>query len=262
MDSKTAIQIPSPSVHSRLFKLMGLLFKPHPWHGLEVGDRAPEVVTAYVECVPGEGLKYEVNKSSGYLHVDRPHKFSSLCPTIYGFIPQTLSGPKTAARCRAATNIVDIKGDNDPMDICVLSYRPITRGDLTMQVRPIGGLRMIDKGEADDKIIAILESDATMSGWVDIHDVPAGLLSMIKHYFLTYKQDPDAKEKAHTVTIPQIYGRDEDYAVIKSSMEDYADQYKTLKADFADALVDHLKSDLAITLLSSPSRHSGIGSKL
>merc|ERR1712083_311087 len=116
-DSKLPVDVPhiskkSSMVHGlskvtdpseRMCKLMGLLYKPHPWHGLTCGVQSPEIVTAYIECVPGEGIKYEEDKNTGYLKVDRPHKFSSLCPTIYGFLPQTYCGEQVAERCMQKT---------------------------------------------------------------------------------------------------------------------------------------------------------------
>src|SRR5438552_2654211 len=66
------------------------VFKSHPWHGVPIGPEAPAVVTAYIEIVPTDTVKYEMDKQSGYLKVDRPQKFSNICPTLYGLIPQTL----------------------------------------------------------------------------------------------------------------------------------------------------------------------------
>ena len=186
----------------RMLSLMGLLFKPHPWHGLTLGEDSPQTVSAYIECVPGEPVKYEVDKSSGFIKVDRPHKFSSVCPTIYGFLPQTYCGVRVAERCMERTGEKNIKGDADPIDICVLSSSAIGRGDVILRVRPIGGLRMIDGGEADDKILAVLEGDAIMKSWNDLEDIPSGQLDVIRHYFLTYKQGPDSVERS--VSVPEV----------------------------------------------------------
>jgi len=232
----------------QMFDLMGLLFKPHPWHGLGLGPKAPETVTAYVECVPGEPIKYEVDKGSGYIMVDRPHKFSSLCPTIYGFLPQTYCGDRVAERCMQRTGLKNVKGDGDPIDVCVLSTRVISRGDLICRVRPIGGLRMIDDGEADDKIIAIIEGDPIMSSWKDISDIPPAQLDVIRHYFLTYKQGPDSKNKK--VAIPEVYDRKEAYEMIERSSDDYQEDFASLRHQFAKSILGGIKKELALSLLN------------
>lgn len=248
-DLRSQVEAQRVSDQERMFKLMGLLYKPHPWHGINIGEKAPEVVTAYIECVPGEGIKYEVDKETGYLMVDRPHKFSSVCPTIYGFLPQTYCGKSVAERCMERTGEKNIKGDGDPIDICILSTRAIHHGDLIVKCRPIGGFRMIDDNEADDKIVAVLNGDATMSEWHDIKDIPANYLDMIRHYFLTYKQSPDSKTKA--VTIPEVYGKEEAFEMIKRSQDDYNEKYKGLKDDFARSILGGLKRQLAHSLLSA-----------
>ena len=85
-------------------KLLGLLFRSHPWHGVSLGSRAPDVVTCFVEIVPTDRVKYEIDKSTGYLKVDRPQLYSNICPAPYGFIPQTYCGARissmTAERTR------------------------------------------------------------------------------------------------------------------------------------------------------------------
>eukprot|EP00457_Paulinella_chromatophora_P013413 gb/GEZN01013709.1/.p1 GENE.gb/GEZN01013709.1/~~gb/GEZN01013709.1/.p1 ORF type:complete len:236 (+),score=23.03 gb/GEZN01013709.1/:247-954(+) len=230
-----------------MFRLMKMLYKPHPWHGVSIGDEAPERVIAYVECVPGEGIKYEVDKDTGYLKVDRPHKFSSLCPTIYGFLPQTICGTRVAERCMEHVKQTGLNGDGDPIDICILSTRAITHGDLLVKCRPIGGLRMIDGGEADDKIVAVLFGDAIMDAWKDIKDMPKAQLDVLVHYFLTYKQSPT--EVTKTVTIPEVYGREEAYEMIGRSQADYNEKFSGLKRDFAQSILVGLKKELASSLL-------------
>jgi len=245
--------------NERMFKLMGLLYKPHPWHGLTLGDKSPSVVTAYVECVPGEGVKYEVDKPTGFLKVDRPHKYSSLCPAIYGFLPQTYCDTQVAARCMERTNLKNIVGDQDPLDICVLTAWSVTHGDLILECRPIGGFRMIDGGEADDKIIAVIVGDPVMSHWNDISDVPKPQLDLLLHYFLTYKQSPDsvAEKKSETqpsVSIPKVYGREEAYKTIQLSQADYQAKYSQLKNEFAKSIMFSLRQGLAQALLPQTDR--------
>src|SRR5580693_3097802 len=103
----------------RIWELMGRLFKTHPWHGVPIGPDAPRVVTVYVEIVPSDTVKYEVDKPTGHLKVDRPQKFSNVCPTLYGFIPQTYSDRRVAELARRRTGRRSLAGDGDPLDVCV-----------------------------------------------------------------------------------------------------------------------------------------------
>ena len=130
--------------------LLGLLFQAHPWHGVSIGPHAPEKVTAYIEIVPTDTVKYELDKVTGHLRIDRPQLFSNVCPALYGLIPQTYCGSRVAAYCREKTGLANISGDQDPLDICVLTEKAITHGDILLRARPIGGLRMLDGVEADD----------------------------------------------------------------------------------------------------------------
>src|SRR5919107_236149 len=157
-----------PTDDQALSRLLSLLFQAHPWHGVTAGDGAPAEVRAYVEIVPTDGVKYELDKPSGHLRVDRPQRFSSLCPTPYGFIPQTYCGDLVGELCAERTGLKGIKGDGDPMDICVLTEKAVAHGDFFVRARAVGGLRMIDGMEADDKIIAVLEEDVAYGHIKDI----------------------------------------------------------------------------------------------
>lgn len=213
-------------INDPIARLMGLRYKSHPWHGLDIGDEAPEVVTAFIEMVPTDTVKYEVDKVSGYLRIDRPQKFSNVIPALYGFLPQTYCGDKVGEYCCQQLDRADIKGDGDPLDICVLTEKSIAHGDIIAAVRPIGGFRMIDGNEADDKIIAVLRNDATYSSYNDISDLPQVIVDRLKHYFLTYKDMPGVDRQAE---IPQIYGRDEAYEVISKSTDDYKNHFSGLE---------------------------------
>jgi inorganic pyrophosphatase len=195
------------------------LYKAHPWHGVKVGDDAPKVVNAYIEIVPTDTVKYETDKESGLLRVDRPQKYSNCCPTLYGFIPQTLCGAKVGQYASQISGTLDIKGDNDPLDICVLTERSISHGDVLVSAIPIGGIRMIDRSEADDKIIAVLKDDALYGGLKDIQDLPKSVVDRISHYFLTYKNIPGAG--ANVVRLDGVYGKDEAQKIIELSCADY-----------------------------------------
>ena len=85
--------------------LLHRLFRAHPWHGVSIGDEAPDRVTAYIEIVPTDTVKYELDKATGLLKVDRPQKFSNVYPTLYGLIPQTLCGPRSAELCMEKASI-------------------------------------------------------------------------------------------------------------------------------------------------------------
>jgi inorganic pyrophosphatase len=207
-----------------LDQLLRTVFQAHPWHGIEAGDPAG-VVNAFIEIVPTDTVKYELDKPSGHLRIDRPQRYSSQPPTLYGFIPRTYCGKSTSDRASQRTGVPGLQGDRDPLDICVLTEKAITHGDVLLRARPIGGLRMLDGDEADDKIVAVLENDLAFGTLYDIADCPAGLVERLRHYFLTYKQLPG--EPLRSVSIAEVYDRVEAVEVIRRSLDDY-------KAEFGD----------------------------
>jgi inorganic pyrophosphatase len=192
-------------------------FRPHPWHGLEVGPNPPEILNAYIEITPFDLMKYEVDKVSGYLRVDRPQRSSAQHPALYGFVPRTYCADRVSRLARAAR-----RGDGDPLDICVLSERAITRNEIIVRGRVIGGLQMIDDGEADDKIISVLENDYVWGDARDVGDVPSVLVERLQHYFLTYKLVPGQRARSRVAT---VYGRKHALEVVRAAMADYDDNY-------------------------------------
>ncbi len=196
----------------------------HPWHGISPGENTPDLITVFIEMLPTDTVKYEVDKKTGHLNVDRPQKYSNLCPSLYGFLPKSYCGEKTAEFAMQQSGKLNIQGDLDPLDICVLTERPINHGYITLEARPIGGFRMFDGGEADDKIIAILDKDPAYSGYHDITDVPKAIIDRLRHYFLTYKQTPDNTDP--TCIISEVYGAAEAKRVIELSVLDYQDLLK------------------------------------
>ena len=219
-------------INDPIARLMGLRYKSHPWHGLEVGEDAPEIVTAFIEVVPTDTVKYELDKVSGYIRIDRPQKYSNVVPALYGFIPQSFCGDTVAEFCMQRSGKENIKGDSDPLDICVLTEKTIAHGDIIATVKPIGGFRMLDGDEADDKIIAVLRNDATYRGYNDIEELPHIVVDRLKHYFLTYKDMPAmdrASEAQKKVEIVATYGREEAYEVITRSLEDYKCHFEGLE---------------------------------
>ena len=202
-----------------LREILGLMFRAHPWHGIPIGPEAPEVVNVYVEIVPTDTVKYELDKLTGILKVDRPQKYSNICPTPYGFIPQTLCAERVGERTAQRTGREDIIGDDDPLDICVLTEKHFSHGDFLLHAIPIGGFRMLDGNEADDKIIAVMEQDAVYGGWNDLKSVPISTIERLRHYFLTYKDPPGSSNRKAEIT--HIYGRSEAHDIIRRSQEDY-----------------------------------------
>lgn len=206
-------------------RLMGLRYKSHPWHGVFIGNKAPEKVTAFIELVPTDTVKYEVDKDTGYLKIDRPQQYSNVCPALYGFIPQTYCGKRVGEFCMQKTGKTGVKGDGDPLDIVVLTEKSISHGDILVTVRPIGGFRMIDGHEADDKIIGVLNNDFVYGDFTSLADVPETIVTRLKHYFLTYKDLPG--EESNSV-ITHIYDREEAYEVIKLAIDDYSARFENL----------------------------------
>jgi inorganic pyrophosphatase len=210
----------------KTWKEIRTILKAHPWHGVYIGKHSPAIITAYIEIVPTDTLKYELDKQSGYLKIDRPQLYSNVCPTPYGLIPQTYCGERVANFCCEKTGRKDIKGDGDPLDICILTEKVITHNDILVQASPIGGLRMIDGDEADDKILAVMHRDSIFGEWDDINDCPQPLIERIKHYFLTYKEAPGADKRICEIT--HVYGREEAYEVIERSHQDYIELYSRM----------------------------------
>src|SRR5260370_21139665 len=117
------------------------MFQAHPWHGVSRGDPAG-VMEVFIEIVPTDTVKYELDKASGHLRIDRPQRFSSQPPTLYGFIPQTYCGRLVGARSSERTGQPGLRGDRDPMDVCVLTEKTLAQGGFLLRARPIGGLRI------------------------------------------------------------------------------------------------------------------------
>ena len=196
-------------------------WRPHPWHGLETGANAPHVVNAYIEITPFDLMKYEIDKFSGYMVVDRPQRTSSQPPALYGFIPRTYCAARVYSLMKGAN-----RGDNDPLDICVFSERPINRSEVIVEARVIGGIPMIDEGAADDKIITVLENDLAYKNVNEIGDLPEILIERLTHYFMTYKLQP-ARET--DVSVGDAYGREHAEEVIKAAIQDYLENFPSVE---------------------------------
>jgi inorganic pyrophosphatase len=200
-------------------------WRRHPWHGLNPRpEHIPDsMVQAFIEMTPTDEVKYELDKTTGYLIVDRPQRTTSRLPTLYGFIPQTYCGPRVAALC----DEVDV-ADGDPLDICIFSERHITKSEIILNARVLGGIQMIDDGEADDKIIAILDGDNVWGEVDDIADLPSIKIERLQHYFSTYKMAPG---KNVDIKVEYVYGRDQAMKVIEAAMGDYQEAYGQQSAE-------------------------------
>jgi len=201
-------------------------WRRHPWHGLHTrrDDTSPlDTVQVYIEMTPDDVVKYELDKNSGFLMVDRPQRTTSSPPALYGFIPRTYCAEEVAKRCPE----VEV-ADGDPLDICVYSERHITRADIVLNARVLGGIQMIDGGEADDKIVAVLEGDNIWGHVRDLSDLPDIKVERLQHYFSTYKMVPG---KENDIKVDFVYGREEALKVIAAAQLDYQNHYNHLHGD-------------------------------
>lgn len=198
-------------------------WRPHPWHGLQSGPNPPTLVNVFVEITPFDLVKYEIDKGTGFLRVDRAQRTSSLPPALYGFIPRTYAHDRVAALMPDSQG-----GDLDPLDICVLSERPISRAEVLLEARVVGGLPMLDGGQADDKIIGVLRDDPVFGSARELEDLPASLVGRLRHYFETYKLQPESSAR---VVVGDPYARSHAEAVIQAARADYHATFGTEPSD-------------------------------
>lgn len=173
----------------------------HPWHEVSVGDNPPQVVNAIIEIPKGSRAKYEIDKASGLIKLDRVIYASMYYPLNYGFIPQTLGE------------------DHDPLDIVVLTQVTVVPRCL-ISAKVIGVMQMIDHGEADDKIIAVAETDQSVSHINDVKDLPGHLVAELKHFFENYKSLENKK-----VIVDDLLHKEAAYEIIQRSVELYRETY-------------------------------------
>src|SRR6195952_2880039 len=141
----------------------------HPWHGVSYGPKAPRIVTAVIEISQGSRCKYEIDKESGLLKLDRVIYSSFYYPVNYGFIPQTYGD------------------DKDPLDILVITSLPVQAMTL-MEAKVMGVMQMIDGGDADDKIIAVAAKDPSVNHYNNLEELPKHFFEELRHFFEQYKQ--------------------------------------------------------------------------
>ncbi|KAF5798646.1 putative inorganic diphosphatase [Helianthus annuus] len=170
----------------------------HPWHDLEIGPGAPSVFNCVVEIGKGSKVKYELDKASGLIKVDRILYSSVVYPHNYGFIPRTI--------CE----------DSDPMDVLVLMQEPVLPGTF-LRARAIGLMPMIDQGEGDDKIIAVCADDPEFRHYTDIKELPPHRLAEIRRFFEDYK-----KNENKSVKVNDFLPAEDAVKAIEYSMDLYA----------------------------------------
>lgn len=226
-----------------IWNLMNLFCRAHPWHGVDIGENCPDEIHCYIEMVPTDTIKYELDKGTGLLKADRPQKYSNYCPALYGLIPQTHAGARIGAHCSKKSKREGILGDDDPLDICILTERPFLRGDILLTAVPIGGFRAIDGNEADDKIIAVLKDDPIYENIKDISECPANLIDRLQHYFLTYKESPEDLKggEPRRLEIDGTYGHEEAKEIIRLAQQDYDDHFAGIR-DFLSTAFSPKKS--------------------
>jgi inorganic pyrophosphatase len=169
----------------------------HPWHGAHFGDQAPEKVNALIEIPQGSRCKYEMDKKTGLLLLDRVIYSSFHYPVNYGFIPQTLGD------------------DGDPLDILVLCTESIHPLCL-VQSTVIGNMQMIDSGQKDDKIIAVATNDPGMNHFTEVNELPSHFMAVLKNYFEQYKVLENKK-----VEIDQFQNKETACKIIEQSISKY-----------------------------------------
>jgi len=192
-------------------------WRPHPWHGLSVGPNPPDLVYAFIEMTSFDHIKYEVDKETGYLYVDRPQRTTSLTPSLYGFIPRTYCDENVRELSKHAK-----RGDGDPLDICVISERPINRSEIFLNAVVVGAVQLLDHDEADDKIVAVLENDLIYGDIRDIKDLPNVIIERLQHYFRTYKMVEGMKQG---IEIIGVIGPNKAKKIVSAAIKDYLNAF-------------------------------------
>lgn len=169
----------------------------HPWHDVDMGESAPEIVTAIIEIPKGSKAKYELDKKSGLIKMDRILFSSVQYPANYGFIPQTY--------CE----------DNDPLDILVIGQE-IAVPLCMMRAKPLGVMKMLDQGEADDKIIAVHADDPEYTHINSLQELPPHRIREIRRFFEDYKTLENK-----IVTVEEFFDRKEALRIIKEANDYY-----------------------------------------
>ena len=179
----------------------------NPWHAVETGINAPETVNGIIEIPKGSRAKYELDKDSGMLILDRVLYSSVYYPANYGFIPRTYCD------------------DKDPLDILVLSQIDLVPLCL-VPAKVIGVMRMLDTGEADDKIIAVAQNDMSVNHFSDIGELPRHFIKELKNFFEDYK-----KLENKTVVVEDFQDREVALEIVEQSIRDYKQLFSESGSD-------------------------------
>ena len=206
-------------------RLMGLRYKSHPWHGVFIGKDAPENVTAFIEVVPTDTVKYEIDKENGTFAL------TVLKNIRTWFLPYMDLFPRLTVASRLEDSVW--KKQEKPesgetatqLIFACLPKKLLHTAIFWLMPAQLAGFRMIDGNEADDKIIAVLTNDVVYSEYKDLSDLPDIVVERLKHYFLTYKDMPG---KASHTEITHIYGVSEALEVIKCSISDYHQRFDNI----------------------------------
>jgi len=174
----------------------------HPWHGVPPGDQAPRTVNAVIEIPQGSRAKYEIDKESGLLKLDRVIYSSFYYPCNYGFIPQTYGD------------------DKDPLDILVISTLSVQALCL-VEAKVIGVMQMIDSGDADDKIIAVAAHDPGVNHYNNIEELPPHFFDELRHFFEEYK-----RLENKTVTVNEFGDKATALTIIEDAVKLYKEQFR------------------------------------
>jgi inorganic pyrophosphatase len=174
----------------------------HPWHGLSYGQSAPRLVNAVIEIPQGSRAKYEIDKETGLLKLDRVIYSSFYYPCNYGFIPQTYGD------------------DKDPLDILVITTLPVQALCL-MEAKVIGVMQMIDSGDADDKIIAVAAKDPGVNHYNNIEEIPKHFFEELRHFFEEYK-----KLENKTVVVEEFGDKTTALKIIEDAIAFYKENFR------------------------------------
>src|SRR6476646_7300021 len=174
----------------------------HPWHGVSFGDAAPRVVNAVIEIPQGSRAKYEIDKETGLLRLDRVIYSSFYYPCNYGFIPQTYGD------------------DKDPLDILVITSLPV-QALCIMEAKVVGVMQMIDSGDADDKIIAVAAKDPGVNHYNNIEELPKHFFDELRHFFEEYK-----KLENKTVVVEEFGDKATALKIIQDAIAFYKENFR------------------------------------
>jgi inorganic pyrophosphatase len=181
---------------------MNMITVSHPWHGVPTGEQAPRVVNAVIEIPQGSRAKYEIDKDSGLLKLDRVIYSSFYYPCNYGFIPQTYGD------------------DKDPLDILVITSLPV-QALCIMKAKVLGVMQMIDSGDADDKIIAVAANDPGVNHYNNMEELPPHFFDELRHFFEEYK-----KLENKTVTVNEFGDKSTALKVVEDAVQLYKENFR------------------------------------